>query len=314
MADINQIANILKQNTIDILLIPSSHDEKALFRELMLLSGCQPFPIKKVLLFHGGKVDHLYRPGSYVLKLLTRLVLDRSDSILVLSSEEQDQFQRLFPNKAFLTVDNPFIRTQDNEHQLLRRTYPLKNGKANLLFVGRLIKPKGIYVLLEAMQIVLNKVNCHLTIVGDGPEIKNIKRYIYKSGLDENITLEGYLQGEEYKSIFCNADIFILPSWWNEGFPTVITEAMDAGLPIVTTKWRGAADHLQEGVNTLFVPPKDSIVLAQAILTLLEDPGLRLRMGNTNREKVKDFAPAVVAKHYLSVFEKVLDNRPLEQP
>ncbi len=307
LRDIIQIRNVLKEKAFDILFIPSAHDERALFRELMLLFGCQSFPIRKVLLFHGSKVDHLDRPGNFALKLLTRLVLDKSNAQMVLSSEERKEFQKLFPDKLFFVVDNPFIRTEENDYQKARESSYLKHATLHLLFVGRLIKPKGIFDLLESLQIVLKKANCHLSIVGDGPEADNVRRFIDKLGLNDNVMLMGYLQGEELKSAFYGADIFIFPTRWSEGFPTVLAEAMDAGLPIITTKTRGAADHLQEGLNAIFVPPKEPDAISRAVISLIEDPLLRARMGQANREKVKVFTPEKVARHYLDLLE-IINN------
>ena len=308
LCDIIQINKVLKENYFDILFIPSALDERALLRELMMLFGCQSFPIRKVLLFHGSKVDHLDRPGSFALKLLTRLVLDKSDALLVLSSEEKNKFQRLFPKKMISNIDNPFIRTEDNEYQMIWEASSKKNGNVNLLFVGRLISPKGIFDLLKSMPIVLKRASCFLTIVGDGPEANNVKKCIGEFGLQENVTMKGYLQGEELRSAFYNADIFILPTNWGEGFPTVLAEALDAGLPIITTKIRGAADHLQEGVNGLFVPPSSSKDLATAIIKLVEDPSLRVAMRLANREKVKDFNPDIIGRKYIQIFLQILDS------
>jgi len=74
---------------------------------------------------------------------------------------------------------------------------------------------------------------------------------------------------------------------------------MSIGLPIVTTRLRGMADHLKEGVNALFVPPRAPSALADALGRLLEDDGLRRRMSTANRAKVRDFEPVRAAEIYL---------------
>ena len=90
----------------------------------------------------------------------------------------------------------------------------------------------------------------------------------------------------------------------------VLLEAISAGLPIVTTPIRGALDHLKEGVNTLFVPPHDPSVLAQTLSKLLNDPDLRARMREANLEKVKEFAPDVVARSYYLALEQIINGNP----
>jgi glycosyltransferase involved in cell wall biosynthesis len=112
--------------------------------------------------------------------------------------------------------------------------------------------------------------------------------------------MPGHLSGSELSHEYRVATIFVLPSW-SEGFPTVLAEAMDAGLPIVTTRIHGAADHLIAGENALFVERRDVNGLASALIMLLEDRDLRARMASANRERIRIFEPRVVAAEYLHV-------------
>jgi glycosyltransferase involved in cell wall biosynthesis len=91
----------------------------------------------------------------------------------------------------------------------------------------------------------------------------------------------------------------VLPTY-AEGFPTVITEAMSAGLPIITTGIRGAADRLEDGTNALFVRPRDSVGLFKAMERLLQDGALRSMMSEANIERVRVFSPDVVGQEYVS--------------
>jgi glycosyltransferase involved in cell wall biosynthesis len=83
-------------------------------------------------------------------------------------------------------------------------------------------------------------------------------------------------------------------------------EAMGYGLPIVTTARRGCADILTAGEHALFVPPRDPQALAGAIDRLLDDDGLRERMGRANLEKVGDFAPERVVPRYAQILRQVV--------
>jgi glycosyltransferase involved in cell wall biosynthesis len=118
--------------------------------------------------------------------------------------------------------------------------------------------------------------------------------------------MAGYLQGDDLQRAYRSANLFVFPSW-REGFPTVITEAMDAGLPIVTTYIRGAADHLKEGVHACFVPPQNPVALAAAIRRVLAEPELQARMAQANRAKVKEFAPAIIGEQYLGILKQIVD-------
>jgi len=99
--------------------------------------------------------------------------------------------------------------------------------------------------------------------------------------------------------------VFALPTTHYEGFPTVILEAMGAGLPIVTTRSRGAPDHLVEGEHVLFVPPHDPEALAERLVLTLTDGELNRRLGDANREKIRGFDPDLVAADYLAALQAI---------
>jgi glycosyltransferase involved in cell wall biosynthesis len=94
----------------------------------------------------------------------------------------------------------------------------------------------------------------------------------------------------------------------------VFLEAMSMGLPIVTTRLRGAADRLAEGVNALFVPSQHPDALASALEHVLADDDLRATMSANNLAKVREFAPEVVAPQYLSVIESLVTTNAGDGP
>ena len=130
---------------------------------------------------------------------------------------------------------------------------------------------------------------CRLVVAGAGPVAEEVGRRIATMGLSDLVDLRGYITGDDLLSAYRDADLFVLPSY-REGFPLVVMEAMDHGLPVVTTPIRGCADHLQPGVNALFTPPRDAESLAAVLLRLLGDKDLRERMGAANQRKVREFA------------------------
>jgi len=115
---------------------------------------------------------------------------------------------------------------------------------------------KGVFDLLGALARLAGPKPWHLLVAGNGPEEESFRARVRSLGLQNRVTLAGYLNSSLLALAYRGADLFVFPSW-SEGFPTVILEAMDAGLPIVTTHLRGAADHLQEGIHACFVPPRD---------------------------------------------------------
>jgi len=171
------------------------------------------------------------------------------------------------------------------------------------------MRQKGILDILHALAAIRDATQARLVAVGDGPLAPDVRDMVRALGLQDRVLLPGYLEGEVLTAAYAAATVFVLPTWWFEGFPTVLAEAMHAGLPIVTTAMRGMADHLEEEANALSVPPRDPAALAGALLRLLADPCLRTMMGQANREAVKTFAPDRIGSEYLAVFQAVLSSR-----
>jgi glycosyltransferase involved in cell wall biosynthesis len=304
--DVICIRRTLRENAVDVLVVKTAHDWRTLLRDVSLLLGTRRLCPTIVLQFHGSFSDRLVSPGHVLFKAASAWLIRSVDAALLLSSEELSQWREFYPAGKFHLVANPYLAIDDSRHGTSTLRWALPQDRPVLLFAGKLMRAKGIFDLLSAMPLILERTACHLFVAGDGPQAGQVQEYVAELGLTDHVTLAGYLQGRQLAAAYATARILVLPTYWAEGFPTVITEAMDAGLPIVTTRIRGAADHLEEGVNALFVPPRDPAAIANAVERLLSDPALCALMAHANQEKVKDFAPEKVAREYLSILEEIV--------
>jgi glycosyltransferase involved in cell wall biosynthesis len=307
--DILAIQKKLTRSRFDVLLVNTSHDWFALARDVALLFAVRAHCPCIIIQFHGSHSERLLGKGNWLFKIATRQLLKSSNACFVLSTEEQSELQRFYPSRKFYVVKNPYLSTHNMSHSPVIPCPDLPPDKMILLYVGRLLPAKGIIDLVQSLPLIIERRDCHLLIVGDD-KTGVVKECVDKLGVSNHVTFAGYLQGIDLLSAYRVAQIFILPTYWKEGFPAVLTEAMDAGLPIVTTRIRGAADHLEEDVNALFVPPRNPKLLADAIVRLLNDSELRARMANANREKVKEFAPEVVGKEFLQILNSIVEESP----
>jgi len=103
-------------------------------------------------------------------------------------------------------------------------------------------------------------------------------------------------------------DIFVLPSLSREGLPLALVEAMACGLPIVATTVGGIPEVVEDGVNGLLCPPGDSACLARKLLSLVEDPEERIRLGRSARRSFErgPFQPDTVCRRFVSIYEETL--------
>jgi glycosyltransferase involved in cell wall biosynthesis len=156
------------------------------------------------------------------------------------------------------------------------------SSPVELVFVGRLAPVKGIRILLEAMGQVTAPVR--LTIVGDGPDRTHLERAAVPLG--ERVRFTGYLGQAEVAGTLARAHIVVLPSF-AEGVPVMLMEAMAARLPVIATQVAGTGELVEDGVSGFLVPPGDAVSLAAAIDALAADEGLRARMGEAGRARVR---------------------------
>lgn len=170
--------------------------------------------------------------------------------------------------------------------------------KKFILFVGRLLKVKGIDYLIKAFSEFKQK-NYSLTLVGGGDFYKlgakseehRLKELVKKLNLNEKIIFSGALKPEETKDYYSHASLFVLPSityGFGEAWGHVIEEAMSFGLPVVATDAVGAAyDLIEDGKNGFIVPEKDSEKLKGAIEKVLNNEKLRAQMGAESLKVIK---------------------------
>lgn len=304
--DLIRIVGLVWRWRPSVMLATTSHDSRAMLRDLPLVLTMRLLGCPCVLQFHGSLPNVLSERGHWVFKISSRLLVRLSGTVLLLSSEECRLWRAFDPCPRYCLVANPYvtprrlIEVQEESAADGRVSPPV------VLYVGRLLRAKGTLDLVKAFPEVIQASGAVLELVGDGPDRAACESLASDLGINENVGLPGYLTGEALLKAYERATVFAYPSYWPEGFPTVLSEAMAAGLPIVTTATRGAVDHLHEPENALFVPPRDPDALAGAISRLVQDSELVKKMGDANREKVKAFAPDVVVHAYIDALQSAV--------
>lgn len=180
-----------------------------------------------------------------------------------------------------------------------------QDGPVNLLFVGRLVKQKGLDVLIAALAKLDLALRWRLILVGDGPEWPAIAGEAARLGLADKLELRGWVRKEELPAIYRAGDIFVLPSR-DEGMANALLEAMAAGLPVVGTRVAGTGEVVIQGETGLLVAPEDADALAAALDALIRDESRRAAFGREGRKRVETtFGWDIVASAWMSVMEQV---------
>jgi rhamnosyl/mannosyltransferase len=239
------------------------------------------------------------RPAAH---LLARAVIRRAAAVVVPSrahlalSRELDGFEAK-------TEVIPFGIDETRWAEVPRR--PL-DAPPRALFLGRLLKFKGLDVLLRALERV---PDLRLDIVGSGPEGSRLKTLTQALALADRVRFYGECPDDDLPRRMQEADFLVLPSITvDEMFGLVVLEAMAAGRPVITTAVpTGVREVNVPGETGLEVPVHDVGGLAEALETLAHDPFRREKMGDAGRARVERFfTRRLMAERHLALYERVL--------
>jgi len=158
-----------------------------------------------------------------------------------------------------------------------------------ILFVGRLVRRKGVDDILRAMKLV-RATDVFLEVVGDGPELESLKALAVELGLSDRVSFYGALSGIPLYERYESCKIFAMPSRTEksdvEGFGTVFLEAGLFGKPSIGTTSGGIPEAVRDGVTGLIVPEGNPRRLSEAITELLDRPGMMKAMGEEAHKRV----------------------------
>jgi glycosyltransferase involved in cell wall biosynthesis len=180
--------------------------------------------------------------------------------------------------------------------------------EADLLYVGRLAKNKGLDTLLDALGKLSSALKWRLTLVGDGPEWPAVAAQTARLALIDRVNLRGWQGWSTLPEIYRKAEIFVMPGY-DEGMPAALLEAMATGLPVITTNVSGMGEAVLHGKTGLLVPPRDSDALADALTLMIADPSRWEEWGRAGRARIESYYSwTVAAEKWVTVIERVLQT------
>jgi glycosyltransferase involved in cell wall biosynthesis len=188
----------------------------------------------------------------------------------------------------------------------IRRRLRLEDRQV-ILFVGGLRDRKGIPYLMQAMKHVRKEVpDSYLVICGEGSQRSSLEEMSRELGISEYTIFTGEVPYEDLPKYYAACDLFVLPSNY-EAQGIVLLEAMSSQRAVVATRVGGIPETVGSDVGIL-VPPRDPSTLAQAMLTLLKDPELRLRMGRAGRKKASGFDWRKIASKTIELYKRCIET------
>ncbi len=196
------------------------------------------------------------------------------------------------PNDRISVVYNALdsLATLSNESAArseFRRRHGLRAGDVAVLFVARNYVLKGLEPLLDAYSIVANRNPQASLIVCGGRHAGRFRRQARRLGIANRVRFLGFV--DDIRACFAGCDLFAFPTFYDP-CSLVVLEALNAGLPVVTTRQNGAGELLTEGEDGFVIDsPWNTEQLADRLERLVSDGELRRRMGRNARENVQAF-------------------------
>jgi glycosyltransferase involved in cell wall biosynthesis len=248
--------------------------------------------LKIIVKTHGSEPSILQSQSFFFRRMVIPWLQRNIDAWFILSQEEKDIVARFNPalaSKIYITA-NIIDATRSVQSASFKKRYSLDGNKFNILFVGRIVREKGVFSLVESISMLDFREHCQFVFVGDGPDMQELQTRAQQLNVAAYTRFVGFVPEEECDHFYANADLLALPTFCNEGFPMALFKSVAAGLPIITTQIRAARDHLSAPENVLWIDGQSPESVGKAITTLYKDRALRQAMSKNNLQMGNRFS------------------------
>jgi glycosyltransferase involved in cell wall biosynthesis len=287
------------QTRPDVVHLTTSYDA-AFARDRLFIAWSRMLGAAVVLNIRGGDFERFYRSKDAAGQRWVHAVLEQCAAVVPITSETAN-FLRGLGLRNIRVIPNcidvlPFPVTT------------LSRPPFRWLYVGWILPVKGLLEILEALRAF---PHANLTMVGPFVDQDNrssrdlFEETCARLNVRDRVRLLPEMSSDEVRSLYREHDLFVFPTH-REGFPNVLLEAMEAGLPIVTTRVGGIPDMIEDGKEGLLVQPRSAAEVGNAIRTLDGDPAFAAKLGQAARRRVLEhYAVDQVAEVWHGLYREV---------
>lgn len=251
----------------------------------------------------------VYRIPKYPLgKTFNHIALSKCDKITAMSHDLLNEVRAAGIPSGKLEYIPPPIDLEKFPPGIWDKREPI------ILYVASLIERKGPRILIEAFHRIAEEFpSFRLVMVGKGPEAPQLNQLAVDLNLKNRIEFIEYLTQDQVADLMRRATLFVLPSL-EEALGMVIVEALASGLPVIGTNAGGIPEVVTPDVGML-VPPGDAPALAEAMRTLLSNPGTLAQMSERAPKHVRlhFYTHDQNAAHLVSLFSSLIDSEQLSE-
>jgi glycosyltransferase involved in cell wall biosynthesis len=244
---------------------------------------------------------------------LAPLVLARYDILMTTNQAAKTFLKKNIGIKQSIEIIYGGIATKlftphrKSQRSLPKTTVEIETNTTIITFVGRLIWTKGVTYFYEAIKTLHPQLPKEIifVIAGSGELSDWLTQKIHQDQLEKRIFTTGSLDSQEVNDLLQQSDIVVHPSHHNEGFPNVLLEAGACGCFVIATDIGGSTEIIQDSVNGLIIPTKNTHAIMNAINFSLQHIPERKRMAQALRERITlNYDWEIIAKVYFSLLTK----------
>ncbi len=246
--------------------------------------------------------NDIFAPRDFVVSLAK--LIERAATVVTVSDYAVRLLQAKFPASA-----GKIQRVYNGVDPSRFSVSDFAGSPPEIISVGRLIEKKGFSDLIDACALLRSRDRTfRCSIVGEGPLEQSLRAQIAASRLETFVELAGPRTQTEIAARLAHATLFALPCTHEadggmDNLPTVIMEAMAAGLPVISTPLGGIPEMVEPGVTGELVPERDPDALAEAIEEIIDDPERARRLGERGRQIASEkFSVEQSAKQLRALF------------
>ncbi len=239
--------------------------------------------------------------GSFIEKMKTRRkkILESADAIIAVSNFMRDLAVQI-------GILPPKIHVIYNAVDFFDSAFVNENPAVpTLVYSGRLTSWKGVDMMLRVVANLKQKYSdIVFEVLGDGPEMGNLKRLTLELGIEKNVHFYGRVTERQTHEVFSRSTIFVLNTAY-EGLSHAILNAMNVGIPVITTPVGGNPEIIENGINGILLPYNGEKAWREAIVKLLEDRNLRAKFSRNAKITLEKFKWSNLLKKTIEVFNEL---------
>lgn len=266
-------------------------------RKFILFKICRLFGFKIIYHIHGAEFHKFYEKSSLNIKEKIKLFINNVDCLICLSEFWRDFFNSNFKPKKIYII-----------HNIVSKPKILKFDKGKLfsfLFLGYIDKRKGIWLLLETINLLKDKLeNNFVFYIGGNGKVKQLEKLIIDSNLEKIVKYIGWVDNRKKIEYLNMVDAYILPSF-DEGLPISVLEAMSYNLPIISTNVGGIPEVLINNVNGFLLEPGSKSDLLSSFNKIIDNPQKFKNLGKNNPDLISKHLPNSVKNQLSKIYSSL---------